>query len=316
MKVLITGGFGYIGGRLANFLDEKQVDVSICSRNKNPQPSWSNNFKKREINWYSEKSISEVCEGKDIVVHLASLNADKSKTNPSEAHEVNCLNSEKLLNSAISKKVKKIIYLSTIHVYGSPLRNKLLENSLVEPIHPYAKSHYDAEQLFVKAHEQKMIESNIIRLSNSFGAPQNFEVDCWSLVINNFCLQAAKTNKIKIKSTINTLRDFIPMTDTCEAIFLLMRHKISHDESCIFNVGGNWQKTILQIAYLIKERYYVTQKKKVDVLYKENLIEQSDSFNFNLDKIIDKGFKISDNKRISEEIDSLISFCTQHSAAL
>ncbi len=316
MKVLITGGFGYIGGRLAHFLKAKQVDVYICSRNKNLSPSWSNNFQNTEINWHSEASILEVCRGKDIVIHLASLNAQKSERDPSEAHAVNCLNSDKLLNSAISNKVKKIIYLSTIHVYGSPLKSNLLENSILNPIHPYAKSHYDAEQLFVKAHKNKLIESNIVRLSNSFGAPQNFEVDCWSLVINNFCLQAAKTNEIKINSTINTLRDFIPMTDTCEAIFLLMNHKISYDESCIFNVGGNWRKTILQIAYLIKERYYVTQNKNIEVFYKKNLIEQSDSFYFNLDKIVNKGFNTSDKKKISEEIDSLIAFCIKHSTSL
>ena len=316
MKVLITGGFGYIGGRLANFLNTKQNDVFIGSRNKNPSPFWSNNLKKIEINWHSEKSILEACEGKDIVIHLASLNSQKSAQDPAKAHEVNCLNSKKLLKSAISNKVKKIIYLSTIHVYGSPLKGKLMENSILNPIHPYAKSHYDAEQLFVTAHKQKLIESNIIRLSNSFGAPQNFEVDCWSLVINNFCLQAAKTNKIEINSKINTLRDFIPMTDTCESIFLLMKYKISHDECCVFNVGGNWQKTILQIAYLIKERYYTTQKKNIEISYKKNFINQSDSFYFNLEKIINKGFKISDNKKIYKEIDSLISFCIKHSASL
>ncbi len=316
MKVLITGGFGYIGGRLANFLNAKQVDVFICSRNKNPSPPWSHNFKKVKINWRSETSILEVCQGMDIIIHLASLNAYNSKKNPSEAYEVNCLNSDKLLSSAISNKVKKIIYLSTIHVYGSPLKSKLLESSVLNPTHPYAKSHFDAEQLFVKAHKQKLIESNIIRLSNSYGAPQNFEVDCWSLVINNFCLQAAQTNKIKINSEINTLRDFVTMTDTCEAIFLLMKYKISHDEDCIFNVGGNWQKSILQIANLIKERYYETQKKNIEVFYKQNFIEQSDTFHFNLDKIIDKGFKISDKKKILEEIDSLISFCIKHSASL
>ena len=311
MKVLITGGFGFIGGRLANFLNTRENKIIICTRDVSKSPPWSEEFKKVEIDWKSYDSILEATKNIDVIIHLAALNAKECLSDPSKAHEVNCLNSEKLIKSAVTNNVKKIIYVSTIHVYGSPLKNELKEVEKLNPKHPYAKSHYDAEKLFIEAHKNSQIESNIIRLSNSFGTPENYDVDCWSLIINNFCMQAASKNSIQIYSENNSVRDFISMTDTCEAIKFLMGLNIKSEENCIFNVGGNYKKSVFQIAEVIKERFYKIHQKKIRILHKKNFREIDEEFNFNINKIIKRGFNILESNKIIEEIDSLINFCIE-----
>ena len=309
MKVLITGGFGFIGGRLAQFLSKRGLEVSLGTRHSRIPPSSLKNLQVCEIDWESDSSINAATEGIRTIIHLAAPNAMESFENPEMAHKVNCINSQKLLNYAIKNKVKKIIYLSTIHVYGNPLSNELLESNILNPSHPYAKTHFEAEGLFTRAHNEKKIECAVIRLSNSFGAPAHEDVNCWSLVINDFCLQSVKNDKITITSKVNSTRDFITMTDTCLAILFFINLNLSSSKNCIFNVGGKWKKSVLEIANIIKKRAEIILDKDIEISHNISFKESNEKFDFNINKLIQLGFEPSKEEDFINEIDSLLFFC-------
>ncbi|EMY13756.1 NADH(P)-binding protein, PF13460 family [Leptospira weilii str. Ecochallenge] len=146
-KLLITGASGYLGGRiLQNFAGRNRFEIRLISRNHSNKFNFSN-VDPRYTDWRSDQDLESACEGIDIVIHLAGMNAADSAQSPTESYEINVLNTGRLLKASINKNVKKFIYFSTAHVYSSPLVGELTEETPTKNFHPYAASHKAAEDL-------------------------------------------------------------------------------------------------------------------------------------------------------------------------
>ena len=112
MKILITGAFGYLGGRVSSFFSSiSEYEIILASTRAVKTPSSLKNIKVIQINWKDEESISNACTNIDVIIHAAGMNAQDCKINPEEALNVNGIYTAKLVKNAISHKVKKIIYL-------------------------------------------------------------------------------------------------------------------------------------------------------------------------------------------------------------
>ena len=116
-NILITGGFGYVGSRLATYLNSNGFNIFLGSRNINSKNSWDSGFNIKCTNWESEKSIIESCENMDIVIHAAGTNAFDSQMNPVTALQVNGINTGKLMQASILNFVNQFIYISNIRCY-------------------------------------------------------------------------------------------------------------------------------------------------------------------------------------------------------
>ena len=116
-----------------------------------------------------------------------------------------------LLDSCVKNKVKKIIYLSTFHVYDLNESSIIDENSKLSKLNPYALSHILSEKHILDYHENKKIDGIILRLSNAFGKPIHNDLDVWSLLVIDVINQSI-IKKIKLNSTGETKRDFIPIS--------------------------------------------------------------------------------------------------------
>ena len=152
MNVLITGGLGYIGGRIASYLKEKALEsrIFLTTRDKNKAlPSWTEKFTVLQMNLLDEDSIDNCLESKniDVIIHLAALNEIDSMKDPALALEVNTKGTYKLLNIANRKKINRFVYFSTFHVYGDTSSAVLTEETPTRPFHPYAITHRAAEDL-------------------------------------------------------------------------------------------------------------------------------------------------------------------------
>jgi len=255
MRLLITGGFGYLGGRLAQFLASTSGhQILLGSRQQTEPPPWLPEAKVAHIRWNSPTGLAQICTSVDAVVHLAGMNAQDCAADPIAALEFNGLATARLLQAAIRQGVKRFIHLSTAHVYGSPLTGVITEETCPISTHPYATSHRAGEDVVRTAHQRGQIEGIVIRLSNAYGAPAHKDANCWMLLVNDLCRQAVTTQCMVLRSSGLQRRDFVPLSDACRAISYILDLPVQALAKNIINVGGEWSPTVWEVACLIQER--------------------------------------------------------------
>ena len=292
-KILITGGSGYLAGSISSFLCQyKNYEVSICSSSNIESKHGKVNTLK--VDWNKKSSLRNICEGKDIIIHCASPDADFSKKYPEASYEFSSIILDSFLNEAVHCKVKKFIYFSSAHVYQLKHEGVLNEKSPINPQHPYGVSKKIAEQtLFNK---KELIEINIIRLSNAFGIPSNKNLNCWKLVVNDFCKQVILDKKIVINSDGTQVRNFVSIQEVCRLVdFMITCFCKEKLLPTIFNFGGNWTFSIFEMAKLIAKQYEKHFDLYPDILIKKNPKPPYPKLNFNYDLIIKNGFKPNNN---------------------
>lgn len=311
MKVLITGAMGYIGGRLVQHLnDDKEINLVLGSREKILAPFWAPNAATIQMNWDLLESFDEACIGADVVIHLAGMNAQDCAANPLAALRSNGKGTGNLLASAIKQGVKRFIFLSTAHVYANPLLGTITEKTPTLSSHPYATSNRVGEKLVLGAHQKNEIEGVVVRLANSFGAPTHKRVNCWMLLVNDLCYQAVTTRCMVLSSSGSSLRDFVPLTDVCNAITHLLKVSKKNLGNGLFNFGSGHSQTVLQMAILIQDRCekifgYKPSLSRIDCCE----IVSCDNLEFRSDAIYGSGFNGRSDK--SQEIDRLLRFCKE-----
>ena len=311
MKILITGAFGYLGGRISSFFSSSQSEIEIVlasSRALKIQYS-SENIKVVQINWKDEESISSACANIDVIIHTAGMNAQDCNINPEEATNVNGVYTAKLVKSAILNKVKKIIFFSTAHVYGNPLKGIITEDVSPKNKHPYSTSNLAGENSIIQAHLSGKLQGIVLRLSNCIGPPKDINSNCWMLLVNDLCKQIVKHQKMKLNTNGKQLRNFITITDVCRVVNLFIELNFKSDENTIFNVG-NKTISIIEMANIIQKRCKLILGflPELEIKKKENI--EFENFQYKTDKLDSIGFK----SQISyeKEIDDLLIFCKNH----
>ena len=308
IKILITGGSGYLAGFISSFLcQNRNYEVSICSSSN--IDSNHGDINTLRVDWNKKSSLRNICKEKDIIIHCASPDANFSKKNPEASYDFSSNILDSFLNEAIHNKVKKFIYFSSAHVYQIKYGGVLNEESSTIPDHPYGVSKKIAEQtLFNK---KDLIEINIIRLSNAFGIPSNKNLNCWKLVVNDFCKQAVLDKKILINSDGTQVRNFVSTHEVCRLIDFMITYFFEGKLlPTIFNFGGNWTLSIFDMAKLIAKQYEKKFDLVPDILIKKSSKLSSPKLNFNYDLIIKSGFKSNNNNMA--HIDDLFSYVTNN----
>lgn len=313
MKLLLTGGFGYLGGRLAQFLVPAGHEIVLGSRRKSTAPYWLPSVNVMQTQWDSPDDLGRICSGVDAIVHLAGMNAQDCAADPIGAVEFNAGGTARLLHAAMTQGVRRFVYISTAHVYGSSLGGVISEETCPISLHPYATSHRAAEDVVRWAHESRKIEGIVVRLSNSYGAPARPEVDCWTLLVNDLCRQAAMTGCLRLNSAGTQRRDFIAMADACRAIGLLLELPSAKLQDGLFNAGGGWSPTILEVACRVGERFTVATGKRPELVRKVSAPNEDESaLDYRITKLMSNDFAPVDGDGVNSEIDGLIQFCLKH----
>jgi len=314
MRVLITGGFGFIGGRLAHYLCEANVEVILGTRkNTNVSPEWLPQSQVIQTKWEDLSSLKTACNGVDVVIHTAGMNAGDCKKHPVEALRVNGLSTANLLYCAISSGVKKLIYVSTGHVYNNPLQGEIAECDNLNNIHPYASSHRAGEDIVRYAHQKQFIEGVVIRLSNSYGTPMHKRVNCWMLLVNGLCRQAVKTGRMSLLSSGVQHRDFFPISSLCKVLQALIVKDRQTLGDGLFNLGCGKSMSVWDMACLTQSRCEKLLDKKVP-LSKSSSSGDSTGLNYVVQKLKNTGIDY-DIDHINE-IDSLLNFCVNNFSEL
>ncbi|CBW25291.1 putative epimerase/dehydratase [Halobacteriovorax marinus SJ] len=302
MKILVTGGEGYVGGRVTSYL-RKSSKFEVVTTSTNKDSSNSIYF-----DLCDDSNLFDKVRDVDTLVHLASVNEVVCAQDPEKALNVNTLGSFKLIRDAIEAGVRRIIYFSTAHVYMSPLVGNIFEETATRSTHPYSYTHKFVEDYLFTAHDKGDVEAVVLRLTNSFGAPEKKSVNRWTLLVNDLCKKVVHTKELHLKSSGVQKRDFITLTDVSRAVEHFVNLDIDKIENGLFNLGGENSMRVIDMTTFIQERCEAVLGFKPEIITPSlNSDEASEELNISIEKLKKTGFRLENN--IKEEIDRMLLFC-------
>ena len=308
MQILIVGGFGFVGGRLLEHLSAKGHHVVVGSRMlKTPNKKF--HVEVRKMDWNNDSALSQICEGIDVVIHAAGMNAKECLEDPKGALDFNGNGTSRLAKAACEAGVKKFIYLSTAHVYASPLVGSITEKTETINSHPYATSHLAGENALLEIGKSAKMWTIVLRLSNAFGAPSHLSANCWMLLVNDLCRQAIQTKKLIVKSDGLQFRDFISIQEVCRVIEKIVLANEKFRAIQIYNLGSGISKSVREIAMLVQARSAKVLGFKPELSFlKEARSKTSLPLYYGTENLSALDIKV--REEINEaEIDNLLRFC-------
>lgn len=311
MTVLVTGGLGYLGGRIAGeIVNRTDSQVRLASRKPSPAPPWLPQAQTVVMDVLEPSSLATALEGVQAVVHLAAMNENDCMSNPTQALQVNTLGTLHLLQAAVHAGVRRFIYFSTAHVYGAPLVGVITEQTLPRPVHPYAITHRAAEDFVLAAHDQGRMVGLVVRLSNGFGVPTHADVDRWTLLVNDLCRQSAQSGKLNLRSSGLHQRDFITLEDVGRAVCHLLDLPRDACRDGLFNLGGEVSLAVWEMAQRIAVRCEATLGFRPTISRPEPQPHEAvQKLQFTMANLKRTGFRLAGN--MDAEIDATLRLCAQ-----
>ena len=252
MKILVTGGAGYIGSHVCNLLLDSGYEVtvidSLVTGNKNLVPK---NARLVVSDIADEKKIENLVikEKFDLVMHFAGLiRVDESVKEPKKYHMFNFEKGKIFLNICFKNGLNKIIFSSTASVYGNPNKEKVLESDPLNPLNPYATSKLKLEDFIKKTSEKIDLKYIILRYFNVAGSDEKLRSGLISKhsthLIKIACeVAVGKREKLIINGNDydtfdgTPIREFIHVSDLADIHLISAKHLIDSGKSDIFNCG-------------------------------------------------------------------------------
>ena len=261
MKLLVTGGAGFIGSNFIYYMQKVHPEYEIVNLDlltyagnldslKEAEQSPNYRFVHGDI--ADSALVTELFEKEhfDMVVNFAAeSHVDRAVLNPSVFVRTNVLGTQVLLDAAKTYGVKRFHQVSTDEVYGDlPLDRPDLFFTETTPLHtssPYSAAKAGADLLVLAYHRTFGLPVTISRCSNNYG-PYQFPEKLIPLMI----LRALKNEPLPVYGTGENVRDWLYVEDHCAAIDLIL-HKGTVGE--IYNIGGHNEKTNLTVVKKILE---------------------------------------------------------------
>ena len=252
MKLLVTGGAGFIGSNFIRMTLQKYPGIEITNLDKltyagNPEnlkdisdPGY--NFVKGDI--CDPEIVMQAIQGADAVVHFAAeSHVDRSIADSSVFVITNVVGTNNLLKCAMDSDIKQFIHVSTDEVYGSIQEGSFTETDNLNPSSPYSSSKAGSDLLAMSYYNTYGLPVTITRCTNNFG-PYQYPEKLIPLFITN--LMDGK--QVPVYGTGLNIRDWIYVEDHCSGIDFVMQHGKAGE---IYNIGGGNELTNLEITHRI-----------------------------------------------------------------
>jgi len=249
MKIVVTGGAGFIGLYLINHLLKKENQITILDNFSNSDKNLTKilqhkNLKIIEGDIRKINDVNNCLKEQDMVIHLAAkISVSQSILNPSETFEVNVDGTKNVLEACKKNNIKKIIIASSAAVYGEGGSGmKLKENTKTDPVSPYGKSKLIMEQEIEKnLLKYNKLDCIILRFFNIFGVGQTSE---YAGVITKFVERISLDKPLEIFGDGMQTRDFVSIHDIVESI----NAAIKNGKNGTYNIASGKAITINKLA--------------------------------------------------------------------
>lgn len=255
MKIVVTGGAGFIGSHFIKYILKKYPDYEVLNIDKltyagNPEnlkevenhPNYK--FLKADI---CDRNIEDVIDGYGVIVNFAAeSHVDRSIQEPEAFLKTDIMGTFNLLEITREKKIQRYIQISTDEVYGSADQGQVFsENSPLNPSSPYSASKAAADLLVLSYYKTYKTPAMVIRSTNNYG-PNQYPEKFIPLFITN----AIEDQYLPLYGDGKNIRDWLFVIDNCRGIDIIL-HKGKEGE--IYNIAGGNERENIFIAKKILE---------------------------------------------------------------
>ena len=261
MRILVTGGAGFIGANLVSALlqDErvsfvKVLDNLATGSADNIEEFTGNtkfHFIKGDIRDYN--TCLKSCEGIDLISHQAALGSvPRSINDPLTTNEVNTTGTLNIFTAAKEKKIKRVVYAASSSTYGDDPGLPKLENKIGKPLSPYAVTKYVNElyaQVYASIYGMELIG---LRYFNIFGPKQNPQGP-YAAVIPLFIKGLLENKSPVINGDGSNSRDFTYVANAVQANLLALFTKNTEAINQVYNIACGHQTSLLQLFNYLKQ---------------------------------------------------------------
>ncbi len=257
MRLLVTGGCGFIGSNFIRLMRQKHPDWHIVNldlltyagnrlnladleQNDNKYSFVQGDIRDTEIvsSLLTKQSINA------IINFAAESHVDRSIDNPAPFISTNVQGTQNILECARQAKIERVVHVSTDEVYGSlGSTGKFTENTPLAPNSPYSASKAGADLLCRAYYETYGLDVVITRCSNNYG-PYQFPEKLIPLML----LKAQSKSPLPVYGDGTNIRDWIYVDDHCHGVELSLCHGKA---GAVYNFGGNAEKTNLEVVKVI-----------------------------------------------------------------
>jgi UDP-glucose 4-epimerase len=256
MKVVVTGGAGFIGSWVVDRLLEAGNDVIVVDNlSSNGRVNIEGHFKNEHFEFLPldvidvEKS-SRPFFGADRIVHLAAMvSVPKSIEDPMAAFRTNTQGTLALLGLAVKHRIRRFVFASSVAVYGYAAELPLREDMPLDARSPYAASKVAAEAFCDAYRNSYGLETCVLRLTNVYGP--RMKKGAYASVVSEFLEATSRAEPLKVYGSGEQTRDFVHVQDVVDAIMGALDPEKA--ECGVVNVGTGRGTSINELAKMFLE---------------------------------------------------------------
>lgn len=247
MKIVVTGGAGFIGSHLVDELLTRGHHVLVIDNlingkvENNAQAALNPNFTFAEEDILDGTTMNTLCAGADVIYHLACLGVRHSIHSPFENHLVNAEGSLNMLEAARNNGVKKFFYISTSEIYGDIKQFPIDENGIPLPKTVYGSSKLAGENYAYSYWKCYGLDVTVTRIFNNYGPRAHYEGDAGEIIPRSI-VNILYGNRPVIFGDGSVTRDFFYVKDTAKALSNLLDFQGITGE--ILNIGTGEEITM------------------------------------------------------------------------
>lgn len=249
MKLLVTGGAGFIGSNFVRYMLGKYPDYNIINLDKltyagnlenTSDFSENSNYSFVEGDIANADLVDDLADKVDAIINFAAeTHVDRSNDKSDPFLQTNIMGAKVLMESSLKYKHKRFVQISTDEVYGDLDDGLFTEESKLKPSNPYSASKASAEMLVMAYNRTHGLPAIISRCSNNYGPHQYPEK-----LIPFFVQKLMSGEKVPVYGDGSNIRDWLHVEDHCSAVDLIL-----HDGKIgeIYNIGSNNEHTNLEV---------------------------------------------------------------------
>jgi len=294
MRVLVTGGCGYIGSALVPRLQESHAvsEISVLDNLSTGSPvnlaaadlgGADLSFQEGDVREYGavEAAVRDV----DAVIHLAAITgAESTHDRAAETRAVNRDGTENILKAARKFDVERVVFASSCNNYGRAEARDIDETVEPDPINPYARAKYESEQLLAEYADDYGMETTALRMSTNYGYAPGVR---FNLVVNTFVFRALTGRPLTVYGDGSNWRPFVHVEDAARS-FLDATTRPGQWPKRVYNVGatdGNYR--IEEVADIVDAEL----DRELEISYLREK-QPGPSYHVNFDRLEETGFEL------------------------